>query len=210
MLKAPVGTIKWRVSEARRVVRATSAAARATAMSDERLDRPIDEVARQMTAGRAVERFSRPRHRAASIGLPGGRGGHHGSPSRSVRWPSLTIAIAVARPFKGDREPGPAPRQSSQQRNRRPRRPRQHRRLRPAGFRLRCRSGFGGTSRPPPGSVGRVAAAEVAALAPPLDWRCRALGVEAIGVAAPRLIQSTVTRTRRHHTDCRRAAANRR
>ena len=83
-------------------------------MSDERLDRLIDDVAKQLTAGqpssdfraRVIARLDRPPRRAwwtSWIAVPLG--------AMAV----ALIALAVARPFMGrDRGAGPAPRQSSQ------------------------------------------------------------------------------------------------
>jgi hypothetical protein len=82
-------------------------------MSDERLDRLIDEVVRQMTDGHPPSDF-RARVIASLDRHP-----------RRAWWTSwiavplgalavTMIALAVARPFKGDRGAGPAPRQSGQ------------------------------------------------------------------------------------------------
>ena len=152
-------------------------------MSDERLDRLIDEVAKQLTAGQPSSDF-----RARVIA---GLDRH----PRRAWWTSwiavplgavavVTIAIAVARPFK-DRDRGaesPAPGQSSQT---------VKTETAPAvstpdttTVRLPPSppGGFGETAgrRQDPSSG---AAAEVAALAPP-PLEVPPLGVEAIGVAA--------------------------
>ena len=82
-------------------------------MSDERLERLIDDMARQMTAGqpssdfraRVIASLDRPPRRAwwtSWIAVPLG--------AMAV----TMIALAVARPFKGGRGASPAPRQSSQ------------------------------------------------------------------------------------------------
>jgi hypothetical protein len=83
-------------------------------MSDERLDRLIDEVAKQLTASqpssdfraRVIARLDRPPRRAwwtSWIAVPLG--------AMAV----TLVALAVARPFMGrDRGAGPAPRQSNQ------------------------------------------------------------------------------------------------
>jgi hypothetical protein len=150
-------------------------------MSDERLDRLIDEVAKQLTAGqpssdfraRVIASLDRPHRRAwwtSWIALPLG--------AVAV----VTIAIAVARPFKGDREAGPVPRQSSQTAKQ------ETAPAAPAPDTTTVRlppsppGGFGETAgrrQDPSGG----AAAEVAALAPP-PLEVPPLGVEAIGVAA--------------------------
>jgi hypothetical protein len=151
-------------------------------MSDERLDRLIDDVAKELTAGqpssdfraRVIARLDRPPRRmwwTSWIAVPLG--------AMAV----TLIALAVARPFMGrDRGAGPAPRHSSQVR------------LPPSPP-----GGLGETRKPDTTYKGsqqgtRVAAAgrhqgpssgaaEVAALAPPpLD--VPPLGVEAIGMEA--------------------------
>jgi hypothetical protein len=152
-------------------------------MSDERLDRLIDDVAKELTAGqpssdfraRVIARLDRPPRRmwwTSWITVPLG--------AMAV----TLIALAVARPFMGrDRGAGPAPRHSSQVR------------LPPSPPPV----GLGETRKPDTTYEGsqqgtRVAAAgrhqgpssgaaEVAALAPPpLD--VPPLGVEAIGMEA--------------------------
>src|SRR5262245_49907108 len=148
-------------------------------MSDERLDRLIDEVARQMTEGdpssdfraRVIARLDRPPRRAwwtSWMAVPLG--------AMAV----TMIALVVARPFKDrDRGAGPPPRHSTQA--------------------AKKENGLGETGKADTTHDGpratRVAAAgrrqnpssgaaaEVAALAPPpLD--VPPLGVEAIGINA--------------------------
>ena len=156
-------------------------------MSDERLDRLIDEVARQMTDGhpssdfraRVIARLDRhPRRawRTSWIAIPLG--------AMAV----TMIALAVARPFKGrDREAGPKPRQSTQAVKKEPVP------VSPAPDTATVRLQGDTTYEGPRGTRGAAAgrrqhpangaAAEVAALAPP-PLEVQPLGVEAIGIEA--------------------------
>jgi hypothetical protein len=56
-------------------------------MSDERLDRLIDDVAKQLTAGQPSSDF-RARVIASLDRILAERGGHRGSQYRSAPWPS--------------------------------------------------------------------------------------------------------------------------
>ena len=149
-------------------------------MSDERLDRLIDDVARQMTAGqpssdfraRVIASLDRPPRRAwwtSWIAVPLG--------AMAV----AMIALAVARPFKGDRGASPAPRQSSQAAKTEtvPTAPT------PDGTTVRLPPspprGFGGTGRPGTRSNLSSGEAAVAALAPP-PLEPPSIGVRALGV----------------------------
>jgi hypothetical protein len=165
-------------------------------MSDERLDRLIDDVARQMTAGqpssdfraRVIASLDRPPRRAwwtSWIAVPLG--------AMAV----AMIALAVARPFKGDRGASPGPRQSSQAAKTEtvPTAPT------PDGTTVRLPPspprGFGGTGKPDTTYEGsrqgtRVAAADrrrnplsgavlIEALAPP-PLEPPSIGVQALGV----------------------------
>ena len=71
----------------------------ATSMSDERLDRLIDDVARQMTAGHPSSDFRRARDRQSRSAAPPGRGGHRSDRRPLGRSPSPFSSLAVARPF---------------------------------------------------------------------------------------------------------------
>jgi hypothetical protein len=149
-------------------------------MSGERLDRLIDEVARQMTDGHPSGDF-----RARVIANLDRRPGRGWRPLWIVA-PLGTLAVVVlvvlvARPFDGrDRGAGPAPPPSSQA--------------------LKKESGFGETRKPEttfeglkqgtrvaaagrPQHPSRGAAADVAGLAPP-PLEVQPLGVEAIGIDA--------------------------
>jgi hypothetical protein len=147
-------------------------------MSDERLDRLIDDVARQMTAGqpssdfraRVIARLDRPPRRAwwtSWIAVPLG--------AMAV----TIIALAVARPFRGDRGASPAPRQSSQVVKTEPAAPT------PDGTTVRLPPspprGFRRTGRPDTRSSLSSGEAAVAALAPP-PLEPPSIGVQALGV----------------------------
>jgi len=149
-------------------------------MSDERLDRLIDDVAKQLTAGqpssdfraRVIARLDRPPRRAwwtSWIAVPLG--------AMAV----TMIALAVARPFKGDRGVGPAPRQSSRAAKTEtvPAAPT------PDGTTVRPPPspprGFRGTGRPDTRSNLSSGEAAVAALAPP-PLEPPSIGVQALGV----------------------------
>ena len=148
-------------------------------MSDERLDRLIDEVARQMTDGHPSSDF-----RARVIANLDRR------PSRVWRpiWivaplgalAAAVLVMLVARPFDGrDRGAGPAPQPSSQALKKES----GFGETRKAETRLEglkqgtCVAAAGRRQHPPSG------AAEVAALAPP-PLEVQPLGVEGIGIDA--------------------------
>jgi hypothetical protein len=170
-------------------------------MSDERLDRLIDEVAKQMTAGQpssdfrarvvaSLDRHPRPAWWTSWIAVPLG--------AMAV----AMIALAVARPFmgrdRGAEGPAPGPSRQAAKTETAPAAPTPNTttvRLPPSPP-----GGLGETGKPDTTNVGsqqgtrvatagrrqdpsRSAAAEVAALAPP-PLEVPPLGVEAIGVAA--------------------------
>jgi hypothetical protein len=169
-------------------------------MSDERLDRLIDEVAKQMTAGqpssdfraRVIASFDRHPRRAwwtSWIAVPLG--------AMAV----TMIALAVARPFmgrdRGAESPALGPSRQAVKSETAPPAPTPD--TTTVGLPPSPPGGFGGTGKPdttyegPRGTQftaagrrqdpSRNAAAEIAALAPP-PLEVPPLGVEAIGVAA--------------------------